>query len=151
MAQLDRHALHMLDAEMHVLPHVVARPLSERLPVEEALRPVAVALVPVVRLLHPERHPAEPRLGEKIWRSGKRSKTPERIIWARLIAEAVPRKGRATHSTMVRPPGGRSPWSAPGNSSVGNGEARRSKPTCTVSGIFIAVAAAQNRSSAGVG
>ena len=65
VAQLDGHPLHVLHAEVDVLPHVVARPLRERLPVEEPRRPVAVALVPVVRLLHPERHPAETGLGKE--------------------------------------------------------------------------------------
>ena len=65
MPQLDRDPLHVLHAEVDVLTHVFARPLPERLQVEEALGPVAVPLVPVVRLLHPERDPSESRLGEE--------------------------------------------------------------------------------------
>ena len=65
MTELDRHALDMLHAEEDVLSDVLARPLLERLEVEEPRGPVAVPLVPVVGLLHPERHPAQAGLGEK--------------------------------------------------------------------------------------
>src|SRR5262249_58233000 len=57
--------LHVLDAEEDVLPDVLAGTLPERLEVQEPLGPVPVPLVPVVCLLHPERHPAEARLGEE--------------------------------------------------------------------------------------
>ena len=65
VTQLDRDALDVLQAERDVPAHVVARPPRQPLDVQQALRPVAVALVPVVGLLHPERYPAEARLGEE--------------------------------------------------------------------------------------
>src|SRR5215470_4139386 len=65
VAQLHGHALHVLDAEGDVLADVLAWPQSKRLEVQEPFGPMPVPLVPVVRLLHPERHPAEARLGEE--------------------------------------------------------------------------------------
>src|SRR5215813_15102491 len=65
VAQLDRHALDVLNTEEDVLAHIVARPLLERLEVEQARGPVTMALVPIVGLLHPERHPAQSRLREE--------------------------------------------------------------------------------------
>ena len=64
------------------------------------------------------------------------------------------RNGRATHSTILRGPSFlRTSGSAPGYSKVGWAARgpRRSKPTWTVSGIFMSMAAAQNRSSSGMG
>ena len=65
MAQLHGHALDVLDAEVDVPAHVLARPPCERLEAEQALRPVAVPLVPVIRFFHPEGHPAQAGLGEE--------------------------------------------------------------------------------------
>jgi len=66
----------------------------------------------------------------------------------------MPRNGSAIHSTSLRGPSFLSTsGSAPAYSNVGcwaRGP-RRSKPTWTVSGIFMSTAAAQNASSSGNG
>ena len=64
------------------------------------------------------------------------------------------KNGSAIHSTILRGPSFlRTSGSAPGYSKVGCAARgpSRSKATCTVSGIFMSMAAAQNRSSSGSG
>jgi len=58
---------------------------AERLDVQQALGPVAVALVPVVGLLHPERNPASRDSAKKMCSAGSRSNTPDMTSWARLM------------------------------------------------------------------
>src|SRR5437773_1716673 len=73
---------------------------------------------------------------------------------ARLMAGGMFRNGSAIHSTILRGPSFlRTSGSAPGYSNVGCDARgpRRSKATCTVSGILMSIAAAQNRSSSGSG
>jgi len=65
MAQLDGHPLDVLHAERDVSARVVAGTPRERHHVQQPLGPVAMPLVPVVGLLHPERHPPEARLREE--------------------------------------------------------------------------------------
>ena len=79
VAQLDGHALDVLHAEEDVLPHVLAGPVLQRLEAEQPLRPVPVALVPVVGFLHPERHPA--RAGSRRRRSSDRAGDRRRPTW----------------------------------------------------------------------
>src|SRR5207245_2572555 len=57
---------------------------------------------------------------KKIFSSGKRSNTPDRMSWAKLMDGAVPRNGSATHSTSFRGPSfARIAGSTPGYSKVG--------------------------------
>ena len=155
VTQLDGHALDVLHAEVDVLADVVARALLERLEVEQPRGPVAVPLVPVVRLLHPERHPAESRLGEEDPEIGKAIEDAGQDHLGEAHGRCGPQKGeRHPLDESPAPEPGDAPWDRRrGYSNVGSDARgpRRSKPTCTVSGIFMSMAAAQNRSSSGVG
>src|SRR5437660_5637224 len=64
MALLDRHPF-VLDAEINVLPDIVAGQLLQRLEAEIFLGPADMALIPQIHVLEPERDPAEPRLGKE--------------------------------------------------------------------------------------
>jgi len=76
MTQLDGHPLDMLDAEVDVPAHVLAGPLRERLEAEQALRPVAVPLVPVVGFFHPEGHPPRRVSAKEDLERGQRRRPP---------------------------------------------------------------------------
>src|SRR6516225_8683965 len=64
MAQFYRHAF-ILDAEIDVVPDVIARAVIQRRKPQIILRPADVALIPEVTTLQPERHPSQTRLGEE--------------------------------------------------------------------------------------
>src|SRR5262245_35118685 len=65
VSELNRHMLRPLDTEQKVVLHIFTRLPLQRLEAQISLRPVAMTLIPEVRLFHPERHPAQARLGEE--------------------------------------------------------------------------------------